>query len=174
MSGKETIAEQNARVEKELEDGVAEYEETRGAEVSSALAHLIHATESETIDVVFGSGKDAYTIKVMASPPQRILESLTALNDKAPTRKDEIALCETLEYICVDPKITSDVWDSGQLSDEIPARIIFELMKHKIVKQDAMEEEIKSFREDKRGTKDTRGVRTPKKSTKRVKGADEK
>ena len=168
----ETIAEQNARVEKELEDGVTQYEEQRGAEVSSALAHLIHATESETIDVTFGSGKDAYTIKVMASPPQRILESVTALNEKEPTRKDEIALCETLEYICVDPKITSDEWDSGQLSDEIPARIIFELMTHKIVKQDAMEEEIKSFREDKRRAKNIRGVRTPKKSTQRVKGAD--
>ena len=171
---KETIAEQNARVEQELNDGVTQYEEKRGAEVSSALAHLIHATESETIDVVFGSGEDACTIKVMASPPQRMLESLAALNDKEPTRADEIALCDTLEYICVDPKITSDEWDSGQLSDEIPARIIFELMKHKITKQDSMEEEIKSFRKDKRGAKNTGGSRTPKKSTKRTKGADSK
>lgn len=164
----ETIAEQNARVEQELEDGVTQYEEKRGAEVSSALAHLIHATESETIDVTFGSGKDACTIKVMASPPQRMLESMAGLSRENATEDDEIAFCKLLEYVCVEPKISFDVWHAGQLSDEIAAQIIFEIMKRKEIKGSQMEEEIKSFREDKRGTKNTRGVRTPKKSTKRT------
>lgn len=161
----------NEQTRADLAESVEQYETTKTEVVSSAIEHLIHVTESETIDIKFSGPGGSSIIKVMASPPQKILTDLVRIGDASEddpetNKKDENRLCEILEYICVSPKIPYDVWMSGDISDEVPARIIFELMKFKMTKHEEMVTEVESFRPDKRGAKNSRGVRTPKKGTK--------
>ena len=146
----------NKKTRVELAESVEQYETKKTAQVSSAIQTLINVTESETHDIEFSGPAGSCIIKVMVSPPQRMLEDLFKIGGKAEgaqetSEEDENRLCEILEYICVEPKISYDVWMSGQLSDEIPAKIIFELMKHKVSKHDEMVKEIETFRPDKRG-----------------------
>ena len=161
----------NEKTRADLSESVEAYETQKTAQVSSAIQTLINVTESETHDIEFSGPAGSCTIKVMVSPPQRMLEDLFKIGGKAEgaqetSAEDEARLCEILEYICVEPKISYDVWMSGQLSDEIAAKIIFELMKHKVSKHDEMVKEIETFRQDKRGAKNPGNKRATKKATK--------
>ena len=161
----------NKKTRTDLAESVEQYETKKTAQVSSAIQTLINVTESETHDIEFSGPAGSCTIKVMVSPPQKMLEDLFKIGGKAEgaqetSPEDEDRLCEILEYICVEPKISYDVWKSGQLSDEIAAKIIFELMKHKVSKHDEMVTEIETFRPDKRGSKNLGNKRTTKKTTK--------
>ena len=160
----------NKKTRTELAESVEQYETKKTAQVSSAIQTLINVTESETIEIEFSGPAGSCTIKAMVSPPQNMLEDLFKIGGKAEeaqetTPEDENRLCEILEYICVEPNIPYDVWKSGQLSDEIAAKIIFELMKHKVSKHDEMVTEIETFRQDKRRPKNTRNKRATKKTT---------
>ena len=161
----------NEKTRGELAESVEAYEDKKTAQVSMAIRTLIEVTESETHDIEFSGPAGSSTIKVMVSPPQKMLEDLFKIGGKAEgaqetSDEDEDRLCEILEYICVEPKIPYDVWKSGQLSDEIAAKIIFELMKHKVSKHDEMVKEIETFRQDKRGAKNPGSKRATKKTTK--------
>ena len=161
----------NEKTRTDLAESVEQYETKKTAQVSSAIQTLINVTESETHDIEFSGPAGSCTIKVMVSPPQKMLEDLFKIGGKAEgaqetSAEDEDRLCEILEYICVEPKIPYDVWMSGQLSDEIAAKIIFELMKHKVSKHDEMVTEIETFRSDKRGAKNPGSKRATKKATK--------
>ena len=161
----------NKKTRTDLAESVEQYETKKTAQVSSAIQTLINVTESETHDIEFSGPAGSCTIKVMVSPPQRMLEDLFKIGGKAEgaqetSPEDENRLCEILEYICVEPNIPYDVWKSGQLSDEIPAKIIFELMKHKVSKHDGMVKEIETFRPDKRRPKNTRNMRVNKQTPK--------
>ena len=161
----------NKKTRTELAESVEQYETKKTAQVSSAIQTLINVTESEIYDIEFSGPAGSCTIKVMVSPPQRMLEDLFKIGGKAEgaqetSDEDEARLCEILEYICVEPKIPYDVWKSGQLSDEIAAKIIFELMKHKVSKHDEMVTEIETFRPDKRGAKNPGNKRATKKTAK--------
>ena len=161
----------NKKTRTDLAESVEQYETNKTAQVSSAIQTLINVTESETHEIVFSGPAGSCTIKVMVSPPQKMLEDLFKIGGKAEGAKetspeDEDRLCEILEYICVEPKIPYDVWKSGQLSDEIAAKIIFELMKHKVSKHDEMVTEIETFRQDKRRATNPGNKRATKKATK--------
>ena len=161
----------NRKTRTELAESVEQYETKKNVQVSSAIQTLINVTESETHYVVFSGPAGICKIKVMVSPPQKMLEDLFKIGGKAEeaqetSEEDENRLCEILEYICVDPKISYDIWKSGQLSDEIAAKIIFELMKYKVSKHDEMVTEIETFRQDKRGTTNPGNKRATKKTAK--------
>jgi len=161
----------NATTRTELAESVEQYETKKTAQVSSAIQTLINVTESETHNIEFSGPAGSCIIKVMVSPPQRMLEDLFKIGGKAEgaqetSEEDENRLCEILEYICVEPKIPYDVWKSGQLSDEIAAKIIFELMKHKVSKHDEMVTEIETFRPDKRRSTNPGNKRVTRKTTK--------
>lgn len=167
----EEVEDLNDQTREELLDDLEERDEQRAVVVSSAIKNLISVTESEAVDIEFSGPAGSCTITVMVSPPQKIFEDLvkiatTAEKQEKTSSEDTERMCEILEYLCIEPKIPKDVWMSGQLSDDIPARIIVELMKHKALKHDSMESELTSFRQNKRGTKNTRGRRTPKNTTK--------
>lgn len=165
----EEIEDLNDQTRAELESDMAESEAKKSAVVSSAIQKLISVTESETTDVVFEGPAGSCTVTVMVSPPQKIFEDLMQIANRSESGEDSDAdqgrMCEILEYVCVEPKISKDVWMSGQLSDEIPARIIVELMKHKVSKHEEMESELKQFRPDERRSKDARVRRAPKNAT---------
>ena len=161
----------NKKTRTELAESVEQYETKKTAQISSAIQTLINVTESETHKIEFSGPAGSCVIKVMVSPPQRMLEDLFKIGGKAEgdqetSPEDETRLCEILEYICVEPKISYDVWMSGQLSDEIAAKIIFELMKHKVSKHDEMVKEIETFRPDKRGATNPGNKRATKKAPK--------
>ena len=166
----EEVEALNATTREDLAESVEKYESDKNATISSALDLLIHVIESETLDVVFIGPAGESIIKVMASPPQKLLEQLFKIGNRAEGAQvtsdaDERKLCNILEYICIKPKISFDMWMSGQLSDDVPAKIIFELMKYKLTKHDEMVSEVESFRKDERGSKNLRGVRSAKKGT---------
>lgn len=161
----------NRKTRAELAESVEAYETKKTGQVSSAIQTLINVTESETHEIEFSGPAGSCTIKVMVSPPQKMLEDLFKIGGKAEgaqetSEEDEDRLCEILEYICVEPKIPYDVWKSGQLSDEIAAKIIFELMKRKVTKHEGMVKEIETFRQDKRGAKNPGNKRATKKAAK--------
>ena len=161
----------NEQTRADLAESVEAYETKKTGQVSMAIRTLIEVTESETHDIEFSGPAGSCIIKVMVSPPQKMLEDLFKIGGKAEgsqetSAEDENRLCEILEYICVEPKISYDVWMSGQLSDEIAAKIIFELMKHKVSKHDEMVTEIETFRQDKRGAKNLGSKRTTRKAAK--------
>jgi len=167
----EKIDALNEKTRAELAESVEAYEDKKTSQISMAIRTLIEVTESETHDIEFSGPAGSCTIKVMISPPQKMLEDLFKIGGKAEdaqetSAEDEDRLCEILEYICVEPKIPYDVWKSGQLSDEIPAKIIFELMKQKVSKHEEMVTEIETFRTDKRGAKNPGNKRATKKTTK--------
>ena len=164
------VNELNEQTRADLNESVEKYETNKTATMSSAIEHLINVTEAETIDIIFSSPAGESVIKVMASPPQKVLEELFQIGSKAEGAQetspgDERKLCKILEYICIEPKIPFKIWKSGKLSDEIPARIIFELMKHKVTKHETMVAEVESFRPNKRGATNTRGVPAPPETT---------
>ena len=161
----------NEKTRVDLEESVEQYETKKTDKVSCAIQTLINVTESETHDIEFSGPAGSCTIKVMVSPPQKMLEDLFKIGGKAEgaqetSLEDEARLCKILEYICVEPIISYDVWMSGQLSDEIAAKIIFELMKHKVSKHDEMVKEIETFRPDKRGATNPGNKRATKKAPK--------
>lgn len=163
----EEVAALNEQTTADLAESVEEYEVNKSVQVSSAIQTLINVTESETLKVEFYGPAGSSTIEIMVSPPQKMLEDLFKIGGKAEgaqetSDKDDNRLCEILEYICVEPKISFDVWKSGQLSDEIPAKIIFELMKRKATKHEEMVAEIETFRPNKRRAKNLRNKRATK------------
>ncbi len=161
----------NEKTRADLAESVEAYETQKTAQVSSAIQTLINVTESETHDIEFSGPAGSCTLKIMASPSQNILKDLFRIGsenkgEQEVSIEDEDRLCKILEHICIDPKIPYDVWKSGQLSDELIATIIFELMKHKVSKHDEMVTEIETFRQDKRGAKNPGNKRATKKATK--------
>ncbi|MHA1290313.1 MAG: hypothetical protein ACTSPB_23265, partial [Candidatus Thorarchaeota archaeon] len=118
----EKIDALNEKTRAELAESVEAYEDKKTSQISMAIRTLIEVTESETHDIEFSGPAGSCTIKVMISPPQKMLEDLFKIGGKAEdaqetSAEDEDRLCEILEYICVEPKIPYDVWKSGQLSD---------------------------------------------------------
>ena len=161
----------NRKTRADLAKSVEQYETKKTAQVSSAIQTLINVTESETHEIEFSGPAGSCTLKIMASPSQNILKDLFRIGNKSEgdqkvSIEDEDKLCKILEQICIDPKIPYDVWKSGQLSDELIATIIFELMKRKVTKHEGMVKEIETFRQDKRGAKNPRNKRVTKKTTK--------
>lgn len=161
----------NKKTREDLAESVEQYETKKTAQVSSAIQTLINVTESETHEIEFSGPAGSCTLKIMASPSQNILKDLFRIGNKSEgdhevSIEDEDKLCKILEQICIDPKIPYDVWKSGQLSDELIATIIFELMKRKVTKHEGMVKEIETFRQDKRGAKNPRNKRATKKAAK--------
>ena len=161
----------NVKTRADLAESVEQYEIKKTAQVSSAIQTLINVTESETHDIEFSGPAGSFTLKIMASPSQNILKDLFRIGNQSKedheiSTEDEDRLCKILEHICIDPKIPYDVWKSGQLSDELIATIIFELMKRKVTKHEGMVKEIETFRPDKRGATNPGNKRATKKTTK--------
>ena len=161
----------NEKTRVDLAESVEQYETKKKVQVSSAIQTIINVTESETHNIEFSGPAGSCTLKIMASPSQNILKDLFRIGSENKggqevSIEDEDQLCKILEHICIDPKIPYDVWKSGELSDELIATIIFELMKHKVSKHDEMVTEIETFRQDKRGAKNPGSKRATKKATK--------
>lgn len=160
----------NQQTEAELQRDVAEYERNRQETVSKALSHLLGVVESEFFEIEFTGASTKATLKVRANPPQKVLRDLMEISQKAEnghetTEAEEARLCEILEYLCIEPVIPAEVWKAGQVPDEIAARIIIELGKHKVRKQEEMEQDIKSFRKDGRRSKAAGNGRNPEDAT---------
>ena len=161
----------NKKTRTDLAESVEAYEDQKTAQVSMAIRTLIEVTESETHDIEFSGPAGSCTLKIMASPSQNILKDLFRIGNESKgdhevSIEDEDRLCKILEHICINPKIPYDVWKSGQLSDELIATIIFELMKRKVTKHEGMVTEIETFRQDKRRPKNPGNKRATKKATK--------
>ena len=161
----------NKKTRTDLAESVEQYETKKTAQVSSAIQTLINVTESETHDIEFSGPAGSCILKIMASPSQNILKDLFRIGSKNEgdykvSIEDEDRLCKILEHICIDPKISYDMWKSGQLSDELIATIIFELMKRKVTKHEDMVTEIETFRPDKRRSTNPGSKRATKKAPK--------
>lgn len=166
----EELKAQNERIERECLDDIEEKRGERQQEVSTALSHLLGVVESNTIDVEFDGANDTAILKVRASPSQRVMQDIFKMGEAAHNGEglgsfDEDRVCEILEYLTVDPIIPKAVWMSGDVPDEIAAKVIVSVMLHKVEAQEAIEEDIKNFRKNKRGVKAPRDKRTPAKST---------
>jgi predicted nuclease of restriction endonuclease-like RecB superfamily len=145
----------NQQTEAELQRDVAEYERNREEKVSKGLSHLLGVVESEFIEIEFTGATSKAVLKIRANPSQKTFLDLTRISQKAEkgqetTEEEEDRLCEILEYLCIEPVIPAEVWKSGDVPEEIAARIIIELGKHKVQKREEMENDIKSFRKDRR------------------------
>lgn len=152
-------------IEAALKRDLESMKDERMEKTSSALSLLMEVTASETIEIIFEAKGKKAKIEIIANPPQKILTELFQAAQKAEQlaisgdaqgdviKQTEERLCEILEYLTVQPKISKAVWQSGELSDEIASRIIFELMKYKVQKREVMEQELIPFRQNRRGAK---------------------
>lgn len=180
----EELEEFNRQNEAELKGDLEGMQQEKADKASSALSLLMDVTASETIEIAFEAKGKKATLEIMANPPQKILTELfqtaqkaekLALAEIAPDKdikRTEDRFIEILEYLTVHPKIPKDVWMSGELSDEIAARIIFELMKYKVQKREAMREDIESFRQNKRRSQDIGNMRVTQASAVKVGGVE--
>ena len=155
---KEEAEALNATTREELDDKVQEGNEKKNIQVSSALQKLINVTESESIKVVFTGPAGEANLEIRANPSQKTMQDLVRISKDAEDGReaktdDEDKLCKILEYLTIDPVIPFAVWKSGELPEEIAARIIVELVKYKAIKQDDLEDEIGNFRKIRRGAK---------------------
>ena len=154
----------NQQTEAELQKDVAEYERQKTQAVSNALDHLLGVVKSETIEVKFSCSSSEAKLKIKANPSQKVMQDLVRISKaveqgKQNIEEDEDRLCRIMEDLTVEPVIPFELWKSGEIPEEISARIIIELIKHKATRQEEMEEDIKSFRKDRRRSKTTGNCR---------------